>query len=136
MGIYNFKIQFRSDIEADRKRHTIRAKRKHPDKPGNLLHLYTGLRTKKSKLIKRRYCTLVQDIWIGEHGMVVIDGVPLDKWEREALAKSDGFPDFKPMMAFWDGRLPFSGDLIHWESDAEHAKRRVLSRGTLSFRKY
>lgn len=123
MGLYNFKKQFEHDIMADLKRHTIRAKRKYPDKPGRMLHLYVGLRQKGARLLKRRQCTKVQDISI-LHGikgwytpMVLIDGVELSRPERELLARSDGFRNFRAMILFWDGRLPFKGDLIHWESD-------------------
>jgi len=139
MGAYNFKPQFEDDIMADRKRHTIRAKRKHPDKPGSICHLFVGMRTKKCRLLKRRKCVKVQDITIklrryafmGAYCRIRIDGVLLRADEYEALARSDGFPNFKAMFEFWDGRLPFHGDLIHWESDAEWRKRetaRVMDR--------
>lgn len=129
MGAYNFKPQFEADIMADRKRHTIRAKRKHPDKPGSTCHLYVGLRHKGARLLKRRRCVKVQDIqifWVpsdlGGHPAVWIDGESLTRSECDALAKSDGFSSFRKMIAFWDGRLPFSGDLIHWESDEQAAR--------------
>jgi len=46
---------------------------------------------------------------------VEIDGHRLDPSEMKALAKRDGFIDFTEMMAFWEGRLPFYGHIIHWE---------------------
>lgn len=131
MGLYNFKPQFEADIRADKKRHTIRDRRKYPDKPGALLSLYVGLRTKKCRLLKRRRCTRVQSILIrlqklpgiGRIACVDIAGETLTVSEQNLLAKSDGFPDFQSMMEFWEGRLPFEGDLIHWESDSEYARR-------------
>lgn len=51
MGLYNFQSRFVPFIIAGKKTHTIRAIRVHPDKPGNTLYLYTGLRTKKAKLL-------------------------------------------------------------------------------------
>jgi hypothetical protein len=128
MGIYNFKDQFVPDIEADRKRHTIRTKRKHPDKPGNLLYLYNRLRTKKSRRLKIRRCVKVQDIRIVTKVVltttfffIFIDDKhrPLNIDEAQQLARADGFKDFYTMMEFWEGRLPFHGDLIHWESDVD-----------------
>jgi len=130
MGAYNFKPQFVADIMADRKRHTIRTKRKYPDKPGSLLSLFVGMRTKKCRLLKRRRCSRVQEIKITNNNgpglipRIWIDGVWLSEVEKEALAISDGFPDFRTMMTFWNGRRPFSGDLIHWESDADATKAR------------
>ncbi len=129
MGAYNFKPQFEEPIVADDKRHTIRDRRKYPDKPGSLLSLYVGLRKKGARLLKRRQCTRVQDIqfWISEkerYGVaVLIDDIPLSPTERELLARSDGFPDFRTMLQFWEGRLPFEGDLIHWESNSDYARR-------------
>ena len=64
MGLYNFKAQFVPFIKAGSKKHTIRAARRYPAKPGETLHLYTGLRTKKAKLIKRVECVKVEQIKI------------------------------------------------------------------------
>jgi hypothetical protein len=133
MGAYSFKPQFEADIMADRKRHTIRAKRKHPDRPGSICHLFVGMRTKKCRLLKRRRCVKVQDILIYQRGDgslgVVIDGVELWPAEKESLALSDGFQHFGAMSAFWlkthkkHGSLDFEGDLIHWESNEEWRKQ-------------
>ena len=49
MGLYNFRERFAPFILSGKKTHTIRAVRIHPDKPGNILYLYTGLRTKKGQ---------------------------------------------------------------------------------------
>lgn len=105
-------------IEDGRKRHTIRAKRRYPTKPGDTCHLYTGLRTKSARLLKRSPCTKVEDIEIkGEelNPTVVVDGLVLSRDERERLAYCDGFDSFDEFAAFWKGRLPFSGDITHWE---------------------
>jgi hypothetical protein len=123
MGIYNFQQRFVPMIMAGRKTHTIRARRANPDKPGNTLHLYTGLRRPGAALLMRVPCTAVEEIEIGitpGNGRVVrINGVALDHTESDALAKRDGFKDFSDMMAFWDGRLPFKGQIIHWRFDGD-----------------
>jgi len=49
VGLYNFRERFAPFILSGKKTHTIRAVRIHPDKPGNILYLYTGLRTKKGQ---------------------------------------------------------------------------------------
>jgi hypothetical protein len=117
MGLYNFKKQFVSKIQIGEKRHTIRAKRARSPKVGETLYLYTGLRQKGAELLMRVPCTKVQDITIAESlggAAILIDGEPLDRSEKEQLARSDGFENFDEMMRFWNGRLPFSGDIIHW----------------------
>jgi hypothetical protein len=128
MGLYNFQRRFVSFIKSGAKTHTIRGVRAHPDKPGNTLHLYTGLRTKKAKLLMRVPCVKVEEIEIwhevataedrGPSFFVVrIDGTHLDKTECESLAHRDGFSSFHEMMKFWiepKNRLPFRGHIIHW----------------------
>lgn len=126
MGLYNFKARFVPFVLSGEKKHTIRATRKHTDKPGDICHLYTGLRTKNAKLLLRAPCVKVEEIEIRSvcscpavddcdcSLTVFIDGVELDKSEREGLAKKDGFVSFADMAAFWKGRLPFAGQIIHW----------------------
>lgn len=114
MGIYNFQSRFVPAIEKGAKTHTIRATRAYPDRPGQTLHLYTGLRQPGAKLILRALCTSVQAISISDRHEVWIDGQRLSADECEALARSDGFGCFKDMMGFWRGRLPFAGQVIHW----------------------
>jgi hypothetical protein len=123
MGLYNFQQRFVPFILRGAKTHTIRAMRKHPDRPGNILHLYAGLRTKKAKLLMRVECVKVEDIDILEsmagtsdpmYTMVRINGCDLGADEKAQLAWRDGFHDFEDMMNFWDGRLPFRGHIIHW----------------------
>lgn len=119
MGLYNFRKQFTAKILSGEKQHTIRKIRAMPDKPGNTLHLYTGLRQKGAKLLMRVPCTRVEEILITPGGMIRVAGEWLEDDEREALARRDGFPDFGTMMEFWKEReLPFRGHIIHWRKDA------------------
>jgi hypothetical protein len=64
MGIYNFWPHFVPLILAGGKTHTARAERKYPDTPGATLHLHTGLRTKKAKLLMRVSRVKVESISI------------------------------------------------------------------------
>lgn len=120
MGLYNFQSRFVPKILAGEKTHTIRAVRAHPDKPGNLLHLYTGLRTKKAKLLMRVLCVKVEEVHIrlvnGWDAGIGVDLIDLNDSECEALARRDGFQNFAEMMEFWKERLPFRGHIIHWLS--------------------
>jgi len=143
MGLYNFQKRFVPFILSGKKTHTIRAIRAHPDKPGNILHLYTGLRQKDARLLMRVPCVRVEEIRIEPvftepgspllgDGIVWIDGEELDEIEKEALAVRDGFEDFSSMLHFWNGRLPFTGHIIHWtlpKSSAEFLPGTIPPKG-------
>lgn len=116
MGLYNFKAQFVPFILDGRKTHTIRAERKYPDKAGNPFHAYTGLRTKGARKLLTSTVIRVEDIAIRRDYAIFVDSILLNEDEREALASRDGFRDFAEMMAFWIGRLPFKGHIIHWRA--------------------
>lgn len=126
MPLLNFQRQFVDPIRRGVKAHTIRADRKIPIKPGDLLYLYCGARTKSCFRILEQpvTCTKVEIILIlGPREIITgvlragedaSTGHRLDQDEAERLAVADGFPDLTRMMAFWDGRLPFKGQIIHW----------------------
>jgi hypothetical protein len=71
MPLINFKERFVPLIESGKKRQTIRIKRKNPIKAGDTLHLYTGLRTKKCRLIKKVVCKSVHTISIGNRNLTI-----------------------------------------------------------------
>lgn len=130
MPLYNFQKRFVPFIESGEKTHTIRGKRKYPAKAGDTLHLYTGLRQrgpiiqklasgdvvrqKMARLLMRVPCTKVEEIVMFPNGEVVIGGNILSPDEAEQLAKRDGFTGHADRMKFWEGKLPFVGDVIHW----------------------
>lgn len=123
MALLGFKRRFVPMILDGSKRHTIRGKRDRPIKVGEALHCYVDPRRKSMTLLGRWRCVRVQAVEIRGYfprvgdfiGGVFIDGEQILQDECEALARSDGFQSFADMMKFWDGRLPFHGDLIHWD---------------------
>jgi hypothetical protein len=121
MPLLNFKPQFVDPIRSGRKHHTIRATRAIPVKRGDNLYLYTGLRHKGAFRIlpESVTCTRVESIEINASTteMVTVDGCLLTYDEREQLAFCDGFANWDEMLAFWEGRLPFVGQIIHWTTD-------------------
>jgi hypothetical protein len=128
MPLLNFKKQFVPAIRSGSKRHTIRADRKVPIKPGDKLYLYCGARTKGCfKILPAPVtCSMVQSIAITNYFMVgatgwvpiiFVDGAQLAPDECNQLAYADGFSDFADMMKFWAGRFPFQGQIIHWRID-------------------
>ena len=120
--LLGFQARFEKKILDKSKRHTIRAKRKRRPQPGQPCHCYVNPRQKSMRLLGRWYCVRVQDIRIKAHRdcfLISIDKQPpllIDECKRLAIA--DGFDSLQEMMEFWADRLPFNGDLIHWNPDA------------------
>lgn len=129
MPSLNFQPQFVPFVEEESKLHSIRAKRKRPWKVGDKLYLYTGLRHKGARLIRKATCVKVEEIRMEWHEFVIrrpqgfipgrrlrvwIDGEELRDDERQALAKRDGFEDWRAFVIHWFPRVPFVGDVIHW----------------------
>lgn len=135
MGIYNFEARFVPFILAGTKTHTIRELRAHPDKTGNILHLYSGLRHPGAKLLFRARCTGVQSITIrqdrwAKHGYAIaIDGHLLSDDEMTDLVNRDGFKCFGDFIDYWKQRLPFEGQIIHWAQQKRGAGGSGLGTG-------
>lgn len=125
MGLYNFRPGFVPHVLDGSKRHTIRLPRRHQDRPGSLMHLFTGLRQPGAKLLFRAPCVRVEPIAITEDGRLILDGSDLSEWEKDQLAWSDGFRTdcpyrlgaFTLMFRFWriTHQLPFEGFIFHWD---------------------
>ncbi len=118
MVAFNFKAQFADDVERGIKRQTIRKTGRC--RPGDTLQLYTGMRTRKCRLLREAYCTTVQEISIAVHGQFVavrLDGELLPSTLARELAKADGFDGVTSFAEFFEseyGGLPFNGWLIRW----------------------
>ena len=120
--LLNFGSQFVPLVESGAKPHTVRAKRAdgRDPLPGDTLHLYTGLRTKSARLLRREPCAYSTDIIIqpsaGDVHHVLLGGRLLSQEQVDLLAQADGFPDSTAFVAYFDSMyaLPFSGLLIGW----------------------
>lgn len=105
------------------KRQTIRAegKRRHA-RPGEIVQLYHGMRTKQCFKIGDGRCTSVALITmeIGTHTLFIrIDGEQIGSGYIHDFARADGFEHSEDMLAFWHAEHPdvfrFKGVLIKWE---------------------
>lgn len=130
MVALNFQAQFADDVEEGRKRRSIRAPRKdgRDPKKGQVLTLYTGMRTKKCRKLGDTIVARVRPVTI-DHTGVVLEGRALYAGDAPAyqggpdaerydgdFARADGFESFSDM-ADWFAKahgLPFSGNLIEW----------------------
>ncbi len=132
-AVLNFTAAFAPLVEAGTKKHTIRAKRadQRDPKVGDELRLYTGLRTKQTRLLRSAYCFYVVPICIQylikqmyENGVLIEEPCTLI-WvnhtlfgddEADALARADGFDNSASLAKFFENSegLPFDGLLIGW----------------------
>ncbi len=126
MVAYSFQARFVAPILAGQKCQTIRAvgRRRHV-RAGEMIQLYTGMRTRQCHLIGVAECKSVEPITLLPHrsrGYVLMgnDVVRtrltgtriLDWWARQ-----DGFEDWSDLCRFWvttHGGKRFSGLLIEW----------------------
>lgn len=115
MPAYNFKSKFAPLVECGKKRQTIRKPRKTPTKPGQWLKLYTGMRTKKCRLLGEAICTKVTPIKIHQQ-FVSLDGRNLAIEELIYLARVDGFTTPVEFLLFFEKTygLPVEMELIEW----------------------
>lgn len=104
------------------KRQTIRAEgKKRHARPGELIQLYYGLRTKHARRIGVARCTSVSGIRIQVGlGIISVDDYPAirDDADLDAFAQLDGFADWPDMRQFWIDNhvgVQFTGLLIKWE---------------------
>ena len=118
MPILGFRPQYAALILAGRKDQTIRAPRKFPIRPGDTLHLYTGMRTKACRKIGTAVCSEVFHLYISHHLRTcgTTERGPFTPQERDALAQRDGFSRWEELRGvlgdMHPGREGF--DVIRW----------------------
>ncbi len=120
MPALNFQARFADAVETHEKRQTIRLVWKRPIKPGVMLYLYTGMRTKHCRMLRTAACLSVRPVtidvahYVFAHTMVAGKYGGYDHLNR--FAKQDGFDSWKEMRDWFDKRygLPFEGVLITW----------------------
>lgn len=126
MVAYSCKRQFEGSICSGTKRHTIRGERKRHARKGEILQLYTGMRTRQCRLIGTARCTDIRPITIifddtdPRAERVIIAGIRLDD-DLDNFARSDGFGSWLELKAFWRANHPrisnqFDGVIISWDN--------------------
>jgi len=123
---FSFKPYFADDVEAGRKRQTIRLERKDqkpPCKLGDTLMLYTGLRTKACRRLGTGKCTLLKRIELHRgtpcqgNYIILLDGIQITDVNATAIARADGFKDTSELFNWFNRQygLPFRGWIIQWD---------------------
>ena len=118
MPALNFQERFAAAVESGEKRQTIRRAWKRPIKVGDMLYLYTGMRTKRCEGIGQYVCKSVRTIKF-TLGTISIDEETYCFGQTHAahhFAKADGFDSWPEMRNWFSDRygLPFEGVLIEW----------------------
>ena len=102
MPLYGVQKQFVPMILDGSKPHTIRRKQKRPTKVGDVLYLYSDLRTKKCQFVLQDTCKKIVPIVIyPELGQVRLDGRLLQLHELLHFAVQDGFANYMEFFAFF-----------------------------------
>lgn len=114
-------------VESGDKCHTIRRARKYPIKKGEILQLYTGMRTKGCRHLFDTPCTAARPICIDRWCLddeirvqVIIGDEILSDGAALLLAQHDGFDDLNEFVNFFlpldrnNGLGQFNGQLIEW----------------------
>lgn len=124
MPAYNFMPEFAPLVLSGEKQTTIRRKRKRRTKRGDRLFLYTGMRTKRCRMLGKARCSGVWPFRMDESGASIRSGVLGRRfWSRLSgvgirdLAWGDARMTPEGFTAFFLERygLPFDGELIEWE---------------------
>lgn len=128
MAAYNFQKQFVPLIESGDKCSTIRQRRKNGYLPreGDVLRLYTGMRTKACRLIREAAVTGVTPIVVySRHGCadVILNGTQLSDSAVALMAQADGFKSIQAFADFFEGKYghELRAYLITWARDTPNA---------------
>lgn len=107
MPALNFQPRFAKMVENGTKRQTIRALRKDGRDPklGDMIHLYTGMRTKKCRRLRTNYCTSVTPIHMtGNVIVMAMTSVQVDgKWLTQCELDSFDFASREEMRHWFFG---------------------------------
>jgi len=119
MPAYNFKSQFAKAIRDGEKTTTIRPPRRRPTRVGDILYLYTGLRTKKADRIGAYRCVKVEPCVIHPGRMDMrIGGLACTNRAIAEIARADGFASAKAFFEFFArtyGQDTLEMELIAWD---------------------
>ena len=121
MPAYNFKKEFVPRILDGSKPHTIRGRRKRPTRVGDVLYLFTGLRTKQCRMFAISECVKVERIAIyPDSQMIGVNYAWLNYIQISELAVRDGFANARDFFKFFEDHydLPMSDfEIIWWSVD-------------------
>ncbi|TCS38492.1 hypothetical protein EDC30_102231 [Paucimonas lemoignei] len=121
--LINFRPELAHLVEDGLVSNTIRALRGdgRDPLPGDTLHLYTGMSTKGTRLLRQEPCQYTMEVTIqpsaGDVHHVMLGSKLLEQSEIEMLARVNGFNSAAKFVLHFQKTygLPFTGLLIGWE---------------------
>lgn len=116
MVAFNFSPEFADAVERGEKVQTVRKTKRA--KPGDMLQLYTGQRTKKCRKLREAECAYVDYVHIAPEGLTVGD-TRKHEGNADAFARRDGFKDYDDMVAWFTkkyGSSHFVGYVHCWKT--------------------
>lgn len=103
MPLYGVQRRFVPMILDGSKPHTIRRRRKNPTKVGDILYLYTGLRTKQCEFVMQDTCKKILPVQIfADIGQIRLNGRLLPLNEMIHFAVRDGFANYMDFFKFFE----------------------------------
>lgn len=96
----NFKARFAPDVKSGKKRQTIRPHGKRRANPGDVLHLFTGMRTKKCERLGDATCLLALEIEIDTVAFWIVADRKIMS-DMEKVVRRDGFKNPAEFFAFF-----------------------------------
>lgn len=121
MVAYSFKARFAEPILAGTKGGTIRADRRRHARQGEEMQLYTGMRTKQCRLIARKTCLDIEQIWLwfGMKPALRLGSLHFSNvQDLDEFATFDGFTNWMELEQFWrdvhESTWDFEGWHIRW----------------------
>ena len=120
--LFNFKPQFARLVESGAKRQTVRATRKDNRVPrsGDTVKLYTGLRTRKARLLLAAPVVRCEPVRIFSDRTVLVGATMLIGQHLARFAKDDGFAGAAEMFDWFQethGPDDFEGFVVQWLPD-------------------
>ncbi len=120
MVAFNFKPEFVDQIRSGAKMQTVRATKRC--KPGDTMHLFTGMRTKACNLIATRPCVVVDYVHLAPDG-ITLGNTAKHPQTWDEFAQLDGFRDYDQMLGWFRaqyGSDHFIGTVHRWAATPEH----------------
>lgn len=120
--LLNFQAQFAERVESGEKRQTIRQFRRDGKRlrPGDTVKLYTGLRTRNTRLLRTTTVESVSRIRMHvDESVIEIDGARLTTGEAHGFAQLDGFESAAEMFRWFVDQYgaDFDGYCVRWRVD-------------------
>jgi hypothetical protein len=122
MPAYNFQTRFVPLILEGKKPHTIRRRRKHPTKVGDVIKMFTGMRTKECRQFAEARCVKVEPIVLWPFSKMMTKELTSQAFSKQKvaqIAKEDGFENAHDFFKFFErygAECLMDFEIIWWDA--------------------